>query len=115
MHHSYATHTPLFWAALSVLAVLLARLLEWKAEKMAAGFFLGVLLHLVLDTVAGGVEWLWPFSTASYVLTDVPARHHPWVLNFLLHWTFGLEVAICVIAGLLFLRDHGLKTAPRSN
>ena len=61
-------------------------------------FHANVFLHLVLDTVAGQMFWLYPFDKTSFVLVDVPARHGWWVWNFVLHWTFGLELMICLWA-----------------
>jgi inner membrane protein len=78
-----------------VLGVIRARRAAWLALAILG---LNVLLHLVLDTVAGGIRWLWPFSDVELALTTVRARYHPWVLNFVLHWTFALEVALVVAA-----------------
>lgn len=69
---------------------------------------INLFLHLALDTVAGGVLWLWPASDASFVLVEVPARHRPWYLNFVLHWTFWLELVLLVasLGLLLHYRRH---------
>ena len=32
------------------------------------------------------------------VFVDVPATHSNWVVSFLLHWTFGVELAVTAIA-----------------
>jgi inner membrane protein len=69
-----------------------------------------ILLHPVLDTLAGGIRWLWPLSRAELVMTHVPARHEPWVLDFALHWSFALELAI--LAAALFIA--GRTGWPRS-
>ena len=53
-----------------------------------------VFLHLVLDTVSGGIAWLYPYDAGSIVLIDVPARFDWWVWNFILHWSFLPEIAI---------------------
>jgi inner membrane protein len=100
VHHSYLPHLPLAWAAALgaaavVLAVLRARRTAWLALAILG---INVLLHLVLDTVAGGIRWLWPFSDVEISLTSVRARYHPWILNFVLHWTFALELALMAAA-----------------
>jgi inner membrane protein len=103
-HHNYITHTPVFWLVLSLLAavvLLVARrrdLLIYLAVVLS-----GVLLHLILDSVASGIMWLYPWSTAKLNLVPVPALYHPWVLNFVLHWTFGLELLIVAIAAAVFI------------
>ena len=63
-----------------------------------AVFGANVMLHLVLDTTAGGIRWLWPASEAEFALSQPSARYTPWYLNFVLHWTFALEVAITLAA-----------------
>ena len=42
----------------------------------------------------------------------MPARYHPWYLDFLLHWTFALELAI-VIAAAWRVRRRRAGAAPR--
>jgi inner membrane protein len=95
-HHAYITHKPGAWLMAFAAAALAMRMLRagrtaWLAMGVLAA---NVMLHLVLDTSAGGIRWLWPASEAELVLAHVPARHEPWWLNFVLHWTFALEVGI---------------------
>lgn len=100
VHHAYLPHLPLACAA----ALTVAALVLWmrRAGRTAwiawAAVSANVLLHLVLDTTAGGIRWLWPFSDAEFVLSHVEARYQPWYLNFVLHWTFALELLILVAA-----------------
>ncbi|HEV3052353.1 MAG TPA: metal-dependent hydrolase [Longimicrobium sp.] len=106
VHHAYLPHLPLFWLAVFAAAALILRLRRaarstWLATAVFAA---NILLHLVLDTIAGGIRWLWPFSHAELVMAHVPARHEPWVLNFVLHWTFALELAILAAALLVAWR-----------
>lgn len=100
VHHAYLPHLPLFWLALFAAAALVLRLrgagrTTWLAAMIVAA---NILLHLLLDTIAGGIRWLWPFSRAELVVVHVPARYDPWVLNFVLHWTFALELVILAAA-----------------
>lgn len=94
-HHDYITHRPALW-----LALLLA---TWP-HPAARALSLGALLHLALDTVTGKVAWLWPLSARATPLVAVPATQDHWVLSFLLHWSFGLELAILALATALALR-----------
>lgn len=110
VHHAFAPHLPLAWVpplACAAGALRLARAghTAWAA---LAVFTLNLYLHLVLDTVAGGIRWLWPFTDAELVLARVPARFDPWWLNFVLHPSFVLEVALVGAAGWTYLRGrHG--------
>ncbi|MBW3631001.1 MAG: metal-dependent hydrolase [Gemmatimonadetes bacterium] len=100
VHHEYLPHLPLAWvpvfaAAAVVLAAIRAGHTTWLGLAIIA---LNLLGHLVLDTTAGGIQWLWPFSRAEFVVAHVEARYHPWFLNFVLHWTFALELLIVALA-----------------
>ena len=112
-HHQYITHWPLFWLALAAGAGALALVLKkpaWRAYLFVA--LVNVMLHLALDSVAAEIYWLAPFSFLGLNLAAVPAVHSWWVWNFVLHWTFALELGICLAALSLFIRDR--RAASRS-
>ena len=67
-------------------------------------FSMGALLHMVLDTFLGKINWAWPWGEFGGPLTVVPASQSHWILSFLLHWTFLTEVVICAAALWLYLR-----------
>lgn len=102
-HHAYWTHIPLYWAALAVLLWLLRGKLT-EAVRAAAPFVLmGVAAHLVLDSVASGIMWFYPFSREMLHTTEIPVRYGHWLIDMLTHWTFFIELAICALGGLVFL------------
>jgi len=114
VHHAYFPHLPFFWLVAVGVASLGLRLAgaersSWLALWVIA---LNVTLHLVLDSIVGGIRWLWPFSDREFRLVSVPARYHLWYWNFVLHWTFGLEVALVVAALWVFLRRHRYASVP---
>jgi inner membrane protein len=99
LHHGYWTHIPFFWLAIFGIWLLIG--LAFKRSKIfGLGIIMGsnILLHMVLDTIVGKVRWLYPLSRHDFFLTDVPAIHGWWVWNFVLHWTFVLELAIVISA-----------------
>jgi inner membrane protein len=100
VHHAYLPHLPLAWIALFAVAALVLRVrgAGRTAWLVMVVFASNILLHVLLDTTAGGIRWLWPFSRAEFAMSHVEARHQPWVLNFILHWTFALELAILAAA-----------------
>jgi inner membrane protein len=100
-HHHYWVHIPAFWVALAVILLPLARSRGPCRSRAARAFFASILVHLLLDTVAGNIKWLWPLSDRFIHLVTVPAVHSHWVLNFILHPVFLAELAIWALA--LFL------------
>jgi inner membrane protein len=94
-HHRYWTHLPLFWLAVSAAAPALFR---GHAGHAVAAFLLGIWSHLLLDGIAGDIWWLWPWRDTPFSLVTIPATHPRWWLNYLLHGTFALELAIVAAA-----------------
>lgn len=106
-HHDYITHWPLFWLNLATIVLPLVFFVARRWLPACVAFFAAVMSHMVLDTIAAPLKWLMPFDGRSFELVTVPAVYDHWVVNFLLHWTFALELAICAAAlaawtGLLF-------------
>jgi hypothetical protein len=94
-HHLYWTHIPAFW-----LAACAGVLLAWTANRELRppvalwSFLLGVLSHLLLDSIIGDSYWLIPFSYQPFSLFIVHPRYSPWFLNFIMHWVFGVELLL---------------------
>jgi hypothetical protein len=76
-----------------------------RARTLGFVFIANVFLHLVLDSYVGHIYWLWPFSGKSFALLSVQRHHDFWVLNYLLHPTFALELAIVAVATMVWLRS----------
>ena len=102
-HHSYFSHWPLVWLGLLLLSLLLLRLRRnSRVAPLAVAFSMMGMLHMLLDSIVGDIWWFAPFVDQPYALFSVPALYKPWWLNFLLHWSFALELALWVWAGLLY-------------
>lgn len=103
-HHMYWTHYPSLWLVLCVLAGIWV-LLRRKSPLSWAVFVFGLsaLIHLVLDSFVGDIPWLAPFSLKLYSMYHVPAIYQPWWLNFILNWSFLLELLIIVTASIVFV------------
>lgn len=102
-HHRYWFHAPGFWliVAAAILAIITVRA---PRHLPAFGlFFAAIFLHLILDTLAGSIMWGWPFSTRLVALVEVPATQTHWILSFLAHWTFLVELGLILWAIVLFL------------
>ena len=99
-HHALFLHWPSFWLAFAVAFGVLGLGSGRPFWGAAAGFGGGAaLLHLALDSVAGSVRWLAPFSDHETTLVTIPPGPHGWIWSFVTHWTFGVELAICLAAG----------------
>lgn len=101
-HHSYLTHRPIIWASILLIGLLIR---QWRLQIGTFLTFLGAggLVHMLLDSITGEVAWLWPFSDATHPLVVVQATHSHWILSFLNHWTFKVEILITVIALIVFV------------
>lgn len=111
-HHAYVSHWPLLWLALAVVVFIASLILHKRSWRpyIAVGLAAS-LLHLVLDSIAAEIYWLAPFSYKYVNLVEVPAKYSWWVYSFVLHWTFALEVIICVAAIALFIFSRCKNTA----
>jgi len=94
-HHSYLTHRPALWTGLFLLGLIC------RCGPLAF-VALGGLLHVALDSGTGAIAWAWPFSDHAMPLIIVPATQDWWVLSFVLHWSFLIELAICTTAWLVW-------------
>ncbi len=94
-HHHLITHRPALWGVLACVGFAL----RWP---WIAALAVGALVHCVLDTIAGDIMWLWPFSDRGFQAVVVPATHDHYIKSFLAHWTFKVELLICVVAALLW-------------
>ncbi|WP_039018083.1 metal-dependent hydrolase [Halocynthiibacter namhaensis] len=107
-HHKYWVHAPGFWIMIAVATLIALKLFVAKHTRFpvitaACMFYGAIFVHLILDSLAGSIMWLWPFSDQLYVLVDVPSHYENWVLSFLLHWTFLAEIMVWSIAVFLYL------------
>lgn len=102
LHHHYISHRPIVWVLTALVGAALSR--KWDFGVIIAAFGCGGLIHMVLDTIAGSINWLWPFAQWGVPLVVVPSTHDHWVLSFLTHWTFFNELVLVAFALLVFLR-----------
>lgn len=105
LHHEYWTHYPLVWTS----ALLLFYAWHRRAPSNPSAFLgmvfsAGGLLHLLLDSIVGNILWLAPFSSGTFALFSVEETLVPWWINYVLHWTFSLEVMLTLWAVWLWRR-----------
>lgn len=102
-HHNYLPHRPIVWAV-TLFIGLTAR------NRTITGIGLGALLHMALDSIAGQITWGWPFFEHATTLVTVQPTHSHWILSFMAHWTFQVEIAITLVAAILFWRANIRRT-----
>lgn len=71
---------------------------SWLAPRLVLLATACGLVHLLLDTVVGHIKWGWPVTERMVAAFDVPARGGHWIMNFVLHWSFALELVIVAVA-----------------
>lgn len=103
-HHRYWPHIPAFWAMVAVVILPPIAVLKRRWLLPAALCFGAIILHLLLDTLVGGIMWFWPISPDLFRLAIVPANHTHWILSFMLHWSFWIELLICALAAFVYRR-----------
>jgi inner membrane protein len=114
-HHRYWPHLPAVWLGLGLGLWLLGRSEHLRWLRWPALLFLAnVGLHLLLDSVVGGIYWAWPFSWHCFCLWTVHARYQPYLMNVICDWTFLPELAICLAASVVFWRSHTRVPADRA-
>jgi len=111
-HHEYPTHWPLLWFAGGVLGVLMAAWLRPRWVAPVSAFFAAAMIHMVMDSIAAPMGWLRPFGEGQLELVRVPAAYGHWIISFMLHWTFALELAICGVALIMLVRSSRATTDP---
>ena len=97
-HHHYLTHRPAVWMVLLAVCLLSRRIAPPPLPAIGTAFAAGALIHMLCDSVAGRIAWAWPLSGWAHPQVTVPATHRFWVVNFLTHWTFLMEIALCLMA-----------------
>lgn len=107
LHHGYWIHLPVYWLMISLSALAIIHLTKKREYYSALIIFsANLFLHLILDTIVGKIQWLYPFSSQTFYLFDVPAKYDFWVYNFIFHWTFLLEIGVIVWALCLFYKNY---------
>ena len=108
-HHAYWTHLPVYWIGIIAIIFIGLKLLRRRLPMYLTVFFTAVMSHLILDSVAGDIRWLWPFTDEGFQLVTVPTTHTKWYMSFFHHWTFKLEICISILGLLVAGFNDGHK------
>ncbi|MDO4643474.1 MAG: metal-dependent hydrolase [Cardiobacteriaceae bacterium] len=108
-HHRYLTHWPLLWLLCLLIAGVCWRRRHSTWTAIALLFAINGMVHMVLDTIVGDIWWLMPSVNQPFSFFTVTPRYQPWWLNFILHWTFLLELALWGGAAWLFCHPRRVE------
>ena len=97
-HHEYVPHWPIVWLSISVLALVWYGIKQSKAAACAVLLGLTGISHMVLDSVVGDIGWLKPWHNGLYAMFEVSNRYSPWQLNFIIHWSFAMELLLLALS-----------------
>lgn len=102
-HHTYWPHYPALWLVLLALAGIWFKSAKDKSRAaLALIFSMNGFIHMLLDTIVGDIWWFAPFVDKPFAFFTVQAVYKPWWLNFILHWSFALEILVFAWAAALW-------------
>ena len=107
-HHKYFLYWFSFWVPIFLMSYFYFKrsIYSRKFILMVMLFSGAALLHIGLDTFVGDVWLFAPFIDQPYVFFEVTSRYQPWWLNFILHWSFLVELILCLIALWIYWKDR---------
>lgn len=115
-HHTYITHYPIVWLVLLALSIIwLYSASANKHSAYAVIFSLNGFAHMLFDTIVGDIWWFAPWLDNPFAFFTVPALYKPWWLNFLLHWSFVVELAFLSWAIYLWRYPRHPRLAPSTS
>ncbi|THB68747.1 MAG: hypothetical protein D6B27_01885 [Gammaproteobacteria bacterium] len=69
-------------------------------------FGINIFIHLFADSIVGDIWWFSPFTNKPYSLFTVPSIYKIWWGNFILHWSFLIEITLILIAIYIFINSR---------
>lgn len=105
-HHIYFMHWPIIWFSLAFITWMMRRFKKTKILFLTQCFFFAGVLHVILDSLVGDIWWLMPWVDQPFALATVEAISEHWWISFILHWSFLVEIVICLFALRLWLQKR---------
>lgn len=104
-HRTFLSHAPIFWLIPGVVLFFFMPDPFWKEVGLLS--WLGSWSHFLLDSIEGGVMWLWPWRKKRYALlpegkgyVNSEKRFFPFWIGFF-RWYIKTFVSIWVELGLI--------------
>jgi hypothetical protein len=113
IHRKFYSHIPLFWLVAGLMVYFLAD--GTYVKYIGLLLWIGSWTHFILDSIDGGIMWLWPFNTEVWALRNRGIRGaiqgrgffdywYKMVRIYMTRWTFYTEVAITLAAIIYLIR-----------
>lgn len=104
-HREFLTHTPILYVFITVIILGFGAVLKNK-KVFAIGkvFFVATITHIILDSLFGGIMWLFPFSDEFYGLMLFDSLANSLYGVYSLFINYSLEALFFALAGVIVLR-----------
>ena len=105
-HHTYFTHLPII--ALSGFFIMFPLIHLQRLKRFSSYYWIFYInwgLHMICDTLTGGILWLYPFSNRLFTIISIPPISRSWIVSFVFHWSFIIELMIVVWAAVIFIKN----------
>jgi membrane-bound metal-dependent hydrolase YbcI (DUF457 family) len=118
-HRYFVTHSLLVYLILYLVVILISKIIKKKELGfLASVFFLGVLSHLILDFLGGGIAALAPFVSQLYGFELIWAKYTPedrlgWAIAYMKSPYMLGELALFIIYLGVILKNEVNKVARR--
>ncbi|SPL72531.1 metal-dependent hydrolase [Acinetobacter stercoris] len=103
-HHKYFLHWFSFWLVVLTISIIFFKIKRNKSKWafLSILFCNAAIMHLILDGFVGDIWLFAPFIDKPFSLFNVPSQYDTWWLNFIFHWSFSVEILICLFALYLY-------------
>lgn len=118
-HHSYWSHYPILWFPLLIICYFLYQSKKLKHHQNTLLYatlfsFMGC-VHLILDSIGGGIWWLAPFKNKAYSIFSTNGQYDIWWFYLIFSKVFIIELLITAFALFLWRKDKRITSANPGN
>jgi len=106
-HRLLLTHIPFTYVIILIISLIVYKIKKWTWLKWGMIIILpNIFLHLILDTLFVGIEWLWPFYPKLIGIYNVNITEGIIVPNYYHHWYWYLEIIFWIIAIIAVIKSY---------
>ncbi|MBU1130604.1 metal-dependent hydrolase [Patescibacteria group bacterium] len=109
-HRGLITGMPFFYLTLFIISVIIYCFYKKKWLKAVISIiFINISIHLLIDTVFYGIQWLYPFSEIYIGIYNVGGYGSGvgiQVKNYFTHWCWYAEIVLWIIAIIAVIKSY---------